>query len=164
MRALCQNFRAIHPAAPVSLKCYLSKDALIAAVQANDISLLYVGRATPEIKLLDSMEAKLLCRPDLAPMVDWCIEWMQSERNANRVPTHRGMQTAWDLMRSTTKDALFHGEINPGFAGRNYWLRWRHFLQYERAKASGAPGIPPGVVAAEALTRVMTVCMPECQM
>ena len=45
VRALCEQFRAINPAAPVSLKCYLSREALRNAVQANDISMLYVGRA-----------------------------------------------------------------------------------------------------------------------
>jgi hypothetical protein len=47
------------------------------------------------VKLVDTIEEKLNCRPDMGYFFYWCLVWMQSERAQGRIPTFTNMEDEW---------------------------------------------------------------------
>jgi hypothetical protein len=75
-----ERFREIHPTAPSTVGSYLNMREFRIAVRANDITLLLIKRSVPKVGILPTMQAKLAERPDLKPIVDWCMEWIRTTR------------------------------------------------------------------------------------
>ncbi len=89
---MLKAFEALHPDAPPSLQCTITKKEWKHAVLQNYISLLPLARGVSEVKFLDSIEAKLLALPDIEPLIGWYIDWIKSVHKAGRNPTYKGME------------------------------------------------------------------------
>jgi hypothetical protein len=80
LTSIVEDFRKANPLAelPCSLLSYLIWDEVLAAVTHNDINMLSMRRLRNPIRDVVSMHDKLRQRPDLAPMVDWCMAWIST--------------------------------------------------------------------------------------
>ncbi len=73
-------------------------------------------RATTNVKLADTMEEKfkLALRPELQPMVKWCMNWIRQERAERRKPNMEKLQCAWDQAQSQNPaDELLNVPLDP---------------------------------------------------
>ena len=80
LTSIVEDFRKANPLAelPCSLLSYLIWDEVLAAVTHNDINMLSMRRLSNPIRDVVSMHDKFRQRPDLAPMVDWCMAWIST--------------------------------------------------------------------------------------
>jgi hypothetical protein len=85
------------------------------AVQVNDITHIFIKRSVPEVRLKPTVQAKLAVRPELTLMVDWCMEWIRTERAGKGSPGLDAMQQVWEAARaiySTVTNTLF-AKLSP---------------------------------------------------
>jgi hypothetical protein len=111
-----------HPTAQPSLKSTITRGEWIQGVRANDISRVVLARSSAMVKTVDTIEGKLKIRPDMRYLIDWCIDWIKSERAAGRNPTYTGMDDEWNRLRDAG-DPFFqrHG---VSYAKNNLFLKW----------------------------------------
>jgi hypothetical protein len=66
----------------------------------GDIIWIALPLSTTDVKVAETMEEKLALRPDLKPMVEWCMDWIWLERAAGRKAGRTIIQSAWDRART----------------------------------------------------------------
>jgi hypothetical protein len=123
MADVIKDFVERHPKAPPSLKSTISRGEWIEAVRANNISRLVLARSVSMVKTVDTIEGKLQVRPNMQYLIDWCVEWMQSERTAGRNPTFTGMDDEWTRLRDAGNP--FFQRHGVRYARNNLFLRWQ---------------------------------------
>ena len=76
-------------------------------------------RARDPVREATRMQDKLLLRPDLKPVVNWCMAWIQEARRQGVLPTFENMKNAWasEQARNPT-NAFFNGLITPKHASQ----------------------------------------------
>ncbi len=97
LAGIIDEFKAANPSAvvPTSLHSCLQWDNFIRAVTNNDISVLVLKRHTDPTRNTKTMHDKLSLRPDLAPVVDWCMAWIRGAREKHVTPSLSAMLAAW---------------------------------------------------------------------
>ncbi len=106
---------------------------------ADDIDLLPLQRQRPPMRDVKTMQEKLSLRPDLEPVVDWCMAWLREARRAVKKPTHKAMLQAWeDDKANNPTDPFFYGLLTPKYAQDQCAVHWKHFLDYEKTLNAAA--------------------------
>jgi hypothetical protein len=133
---LLDSYRALHPRAPPSLKSVIFRSDWLVAVQENDISRLVLSRTVPVVKTVDTIEEKLEKRPEMKYLFDWCVGWIQSEREQSRTPIFTRMDAEWNRRRERGEE--FFQRRGPKYAQNSLNVTWKEFLDYEGRKAGSA--------------------------
>jgi hypothetical protein len=102
---------------------------------------------------VSKMQDKLLMRPDLAPVVDWCMAWILAARRQCEIPTFENMKLAWKSEQAKDPtNQFFNGPIHPKYACEQCAVHWSCYMEYEKTlnAAQGGPGVEFGAAAAAA--------------
>ena len=134
---------------PKSIAQSLQWDTLKAALSQDNYNMFVLKRAREPVRDTPSMQDKLLLRPDLGPVVKWCMAWIQATRRQGVLPTFENMKNAWtsEQARNPT-NAFFNGLITPKHASQQCGVNWTCYMQYEKTLIAAQDG--PGAAAAAA--------------
>jgi hypothetical protein len=87
------------------------------------------SRPTREVK---AMKDKLSLRPDLAPVVDWCMAWIRGTRQKYVTPSFMDMLTAWQREKDNYPNStFFNGRVTPGYARDQCAVHWNCYMEHE---------------------------------
>ena len=88
IKSIVQKYKAAHPEdkMPNTIHACFQWDTLCNAVMANDVTLLTMQRQRAPTRDANTMQEKLLLRPELGPVVDWCMAWIRETRRAGGNP------------------------------------------------------------------------------
>ncbi len=92
------------------------------------------------------MQDKLSLRPELEPVVDWCMAWIRETRRAVAIPTHKAMLQAWEAEKAKNRtNPIYNCLLTPKYAQDQCAVHWKHFLAYEKTlNAADAAATEPG--------------------
>ncbi len=109
MARIIDKFKAANPLAvvPASLHACIQWDNFIRAVKHNDIALLELKRPRDPTREVKEMKDKLSLRPDLAPVVDWCMAWIRGTREKYVSPSFTDMLTVWQREKDNDPNSTF---------------------------------------------------------
>jgi hypothetical protein len=96
-KQIINDYNAANPAAvlPKSIQQSLQWDTFKAALMQNDYDMFVLRRARDPVREATRMQDKLSLRPDIAPVVEWCMAWIQAARRQGVLPTFENMKSAW---------------------------------------------------------------------
>jgi hypothetical protein len=91
---IIQEYKAANPSGvlPKSLKASIQWETFIQAVMQNNIDLLVLKRQRDPVRDVRPIQDKLLMRPELAPVVDWCKAWIRETHRQCLNPTFENMK------------------------------------------------------------------------
>jgi hypothetical protein len=117
-KQIIDDYNAANPAAtlPKSIAQSLQWDTFKAALTKDDYDMFVLRRARDPVREATRMQDKLSLRPDLAPVVNWCMAWIQAARRQGVLPTFENMKNAW-----TREQA--ENPTNEFFNGRSEYRR-----------------------------------------
>jgi hypothetical protein len=130
--AAYQEARPLHKL-PRTINACLQWEPFQKAVVADDIDLLPLRRIQAPTRDVKTMQEKLRLRPDLGPVVDWCMAWIRETRRAGVIPTQNAMLLAWEDERAKhPTNPFFKGLFTPKYAGDQCAIHWNVFMDYEK--------------------------------
>jgi hypothetical protein len=98
-----------------------------------------------------TMQEKLSLRPELEPVVDWCMAWIREARRAVAIPTHKAMLLAWEAEKAKNPtDPFFNCLLTPKYAQDQCAVHWKHFLDYKKTLNTAAAAAAADAAAAAA--------------
>ena len=81
LTAVLKAFKQKHDGiVPPSVKHGFTVDTWKEAVRANDIKLFATAKHVPPVKKVHTIQEKLKERPELRPLIDWCMECIKTDR------------------------------------------------------------------------------------
>jgi hypothetical protein len=154
IKSIVQRYKAAHPEEdlPNTIHACFQWESLSKAVMANDMTLLTMQRQRAPTRDAPTIQEKLLLKPELEPVVDWCMAWIRETRRAVVTPTHKAMLRAWeDEKAKDPANPFFNSMLTPKYAQDQAAMHMKHFLDYEKTQnAAAAASTPPPLPAAGA--------------
>ena len=137
---LVDGFRELHPKAPRTIGAYLNMREFRQSVRASDKDLFTLQRSVPAVKILPTIQAKLVERQDLKPLVDWGMEWIRATRESGGVLSLDAMQAAWVIAR--TNDLAYplfadNPLLCPKHAAAQCGIQWKTWIAHEQFLDTG---------------------------
>jgi hypothetical protein len=91
-RSQLKAFEELHPDSPLFLKSTITSDDWKLAVREKNIDMIKMAWSVAEVKTDHTVEEKLRLLPDMKFLIDWCIKWMKSDREAGRTQSYERIE------------------------------------------------------------------------
>ncbi len=121
MKQIINDYNATNPTVtlPKSIQQSIQWDTFRAALVEDDYDMFVLRRTRNPVREVTGMQYKLSLRPDLAPVVNWCMAWIMI-RAAHRqgvLPTFENSKSAWTSEQAKNPtNHFFNGPITPKYA------------------------------------------------
>jgi hypothetical protein len=155
IKSMIEEYKKVHPeddTLPATITSCIQWEQLEKAILEDNIEFLTLQRQRTPLRDVPTMEGKLSARPELGPVVDWCVAWIREARRAAvKKPTHKAMLEAWEAEKAKKpNDPFFNCMFTPKYAQDQCAIHWQHLKDYEKTMNAAAAAAAAAADAAAA--------------